>query len=157
MLKKKNGFTVVELMVVIGMIGILAAASFSYSMRQAERWNLRQTVREVSATFHGIKQRASRQNLMHRIEFNSGGLATSFRDQNGVWQNLDRVELQGKVSFESLPADFWVNSRGMLVDPNTGQLVARNLVLRSPKGGAFDRIIIRLLPYGGVQIERQFI
>jgi len=155
---KKNGFTLIEMVIVLAMLGVLGAVSFAYSMRQQSRWDLRGTAREISSTIHNLKQSASRQNLMHRVEFENENIMHAYArgETAGDWQHLLRVETLGKVSFAEQPVDFLINSRGMILCPLNLQPVSRTITLRSPKGAGYDNIFIRVLPHGGVQIERHF-
>jgi prepilin-type N-terminal cleavage/methylation domain-containing protein len=62
MLKKQRGFTMIELLVVLLIIGVIATLTVNISMRNRHRWALRNTAREITSIFYQAKQMASREN-----------------------------------------------------------------------------------------------
>jgi len=165
MKKKKTGFTVVELLIVITMIGILVSITLSYSLRSQHRWTLRGVAREITSTYYQMRQQASRDNTPYRMEFLNGSFQTYRYDATTMnWVAIAKSavttgNIGTKVTIVN-PPDFAVNSSGFIVKQNVPNqfsiLGLQTIELTSPGAVGMDRIFILIYPYGGIQVESQF-
>ena len=159
-MKRKKGFTVIEMLVVLTLMGIIAALSIGYSLRQKERWTLRGISREVTSSFYEMRSRASRENSPCKIEFNTNSFSTFFHD-GAAWIRLNRYDIGEKVTISKTPnfkPGFAINSSGFIIDPDTRMIVgAQVITLSLNRGAGIDRIIISVFPYGGLRVENKFI
>lgn len=68
-IRKNKGFTLIELIIVIALIGILAAIAAPNFTRYRDNANLREAARDISSDFQLYKQRAMAENINYRITF----------------------------------------------------------------------------------------
>ena len=71
-IRKNNGFSLIELIIVIALIGILAAIAAPNFTRYRDNSNLKEAARDISSDIQLYKQRAIAENVRYRITFNSG-------------------------------------------------------------------------------------
>jgi type II secretory pathway pseudopilin PulG len=160
-MKRKKGFSVIELMVVLLFFGAILAATLGYTLNNKDRRNLSSTAKEIVGEIYKIKQIAARENIIIRMTFTTDSYSYQYHD--GVtWQPLDNKNARGGTARENVtivsPPDLAVNSRGMILRPATLQLHSQqDIEMTAPRGGGTDRIIIHLYPYGGMEVEKQFI
>ena len=159
-MKKRKGFTLVETLVVLTLMGIIAALSVGYSLRTKERWTLRGISREVTSSYYEMRARASRENSPCKIEFNTNSFSTFFHD-GAAWQRIEDYDIGEKVTISKAPnlkPGFAVNSSGFIIDPDTRMIVgAQVITLSLNRGAGVDRVIISIFPYGGLRVENKFI
>ncbi len=166
-MKKRKGFTIVELLVVVTIIGLLAFLALGYSMRSKDRWTLRDLSREFSSSFYEMRMRAARENSPCIIEFNSSNTFSTWFLDGALWRKLKDFPTGEKVTIQKNPVGvitpngkpgFAINSSGFIVDPITRQIIGtQTVVLRVPRGIGFDSIVISIFPYGGMRVENHFI
>jgi len=70
--RKNKGFSLIELIVVMALIGILAAIATPNFTRYRDNQNLREAARDVSSDIQLYKQRAIAENVRYRIDFTIG-------------------------------------------------------------------------------------
>jgi len=70
--RKNKGFSLIELIIVIALIGIIAAIAAPNFTRYRDNSNLREAARDVSSDIQLYKQRAIAENVRYRITFDSG-------------------------------------------------------------------------------------
>lgn len=72
MVKRKSakGFSLIELIVVIGLVAVLAAVASPYFMKFRYNTNLKEAVRAISGDIQLYKQKAVTENIGYRINFN---------------------------------------------------------------------------------------
>lgn len=159
-MKGKKGFTVIEMLIVISLIGIIAALSVGYSLRMKERWTLRGVSREITSSFYEMRSRASRENSPCKIEFAANSFTTFFHD-GAAWQQLNQYDVGEKVTISKVPnakPGFAVNSSGFIVDPDTRVITGAQIITLSlPRAAGVDRVVISIFPYGGLRVENHFI
>lgn len=159
-MKRRKGFTIVEMLVVLTLMGIIAALSIGYSMRSKERWTLRGISREVTSSYYEMRARASRENSPCKIEFSANSYSTFFHD--GVaWIRINQYDIGEKVTISKAPnvkPGFAINASGFIIDPDTRMIVgAQVITLSLNRGVGVDRVIISIFPYGGLRVENKFI
>ncbi|PKN98409.1 MAG: hypothetical protein CVU43_16235 [Chloroflexi bacterium HGW-Chloroflexi-5] len=71
-IRKNRGFSLVELIIVIALIGIIAAIAAPNFTRYRDNTNLREAARDLSSDLQLYKQQAIAENVRYRITFDSG-------------------------------------------------------------------------------------
>jgi prepilin-type N-terminal cleavage/methylation domain-containing protein len=71
--QSRTGFTLIELMIIIAIIGILASAAIPQWRRYTQNTELRTAARTIANDIFNMKQRASGENAEYRITFDEAG------------------------------------------------------------------------------------
>jgi len=168
-MKKQRGFSLVELMVGIVILGVIVMLATTISMKTRYRWDLRGVARGITATYYQLKQRASRENLPCRISFSQNKYTTwGCLEVAGVrsWEKIEDIQFgiaKKLYIFEGggYP-DIAIDSRGMVYSTNDNTPVSltlgniQNIELRCPEvidGDSGDKFTISLYPYGGINVK----
>ena len=155
MLKNKKGFSFIELLLVLVFVGFFMAMTINFSVRNRDRWALRDTTREITSTYYQAKQRASRENASVRLDVKASGY-TFYRDNSGVWEVVNSETYPKKITASSL-ANFIINPSGFIIDPATLKIAgSQTITLNAPRGADIDSMTITIYPYGGLRVEKVF-
>jgi len=127
---KRNGFTLVELLIVVFLLGIVASIGFVSWNRYVQNTNFRAAAREIEADIKLMKEsKISNPATVHTITFNVGGntyTKAGITQVNGTKSpasfgpniHLSSVNLGG-------PVVITFTDRGLL-SPNSGNIVLKN-------------------------------
>lgn len=154
MLKKKKGFSFIELLLVLSLIGLIVAMTVNFSLRNKDRWSLRDTTREITSTYYQAKQRASRENASMRLDVGANGY-TYYRDNAGAWEVVKSETYPGKITASSI-ANFKINPMGFILNLDDTISNTRTITLTAPRGALNDSMTITIYPYGGLRVEKVF-
>lgn len=160
-MKKSKGFSIIELLITIALLGILISFVLAYSLKSTERTDLRNRSREIRGQIFKLRQRAVTENRTTRFTFQNSSSYKFFQRVGNVWEPLNNHNnypdgnIGKQIKVNGVLPDFAINSRGVVLDPAT-LLVAniQTIDLRAPNG---DRIIISLYPYGGMKFDTTYI
>jgi len=159
MLNKQKGFTIVELLLVLLIVGLIAAMTINMSIRNQYRWGLRNTAREITSMFYQAKQLASRENSPIMLDFTANEYVL-FQRRGLLWERVKGGRYGEKITVNKSPVDstgFAIAPSGFLINPNTmGIYGMQTIVLAAPHGTAFDYMTINIYPYGGIRVQKNF-
>jgi prepilin-type N-terminal cleavage/methylation domain-containing protein len=83
-LKKKDGFSLIEMMIVIAVLGIVLAIAAPNFTEYRNRTNLKESARDISSDLLLYKQRSVSENVRYRITFNYAGNSYTVEKQTGM-------------------------------------------------------------------------
>ena len=163
-MRNNSGFTLVELMTVIGILTLLAAIGLPNFIGWRENAQLGRAARELYSSFHLAKVSAVRTNQFCTAAFNQGGYdfvvfvdadsdLVLDNDEQKIafmsWSNFGTVSLTG-VNFSGSPGDAVGFAPDGLPRNNSGNLTSGSVNLRNKKG---KTISLNLTLAGGVAIQ----
>jgi type II secretion system protein H len=137
--KRMEGFTLIEVLVVVALLGIITMALYPNIRNALETRNLENSAREILTTLHTAKFQAVKEKLFHRVRFfiqNERWMVTVERQvQAGNWikvpGTLDKSAPPQFNLIVSLPNDTVTFSpMGVVTDFDTSQ---NSVTLQSPK------------------------
>ncbi len=160
-MKDKNGVTVVELLIGIGILSIMMIMILGFSREQVGRAALKGSANELIGEINKVRGRAARENRPVAITFTSD----SYKEhvfENGAWYPdiNDNSKPDGTVPTAILitgHSTIVINSRGIIVDPNTFLIKGNILItMNSVKYVGNSPIVqegikIRVYSYGGIK------
>jgi type IV fimbrial biogenesis protein FimT len=77
-----KGFTILELMVTLGILAIVLTIALANFKRIAVNGNLRSAARDIVSDFNALKQRAVSEDRMYKIQLDTGGGTYSLQQCN---------------------------------------------------------------------------
>ncbi|MCX6554557.1 MAG: prepilin-type N-terminal cleavage/methylation domain-containing protein [Candidatus Aminicenantes bacterium] len=155
MRKNKSGFSLIELLLVLILIGTIVAMTASFTTRNKDRWSLRDLAREITSTYYQARQRAARENASMRIEILQKSY-TYYRDNIGIWETLRKEDFPEKIA-ATVTANFLINPSGFILDPASLKIAGlQTITLSAPRGAYFDTMTITIYPYGGLRVEKDY-
>lgn len=154
-MKLRNGFTVIELLVTLAVFSIILMITIGLSVDQARRAGLKGNSNELVGEINTVRGRAAKENRAVALTFTS----TTFKEhfyENGVWNpdlsnhSAPAGNLSEGISFKNTTTVAF-NSQGILINPNTLQI--RGNITLTLESTEFDGIKIKIYPYGGIKVR----
>ena len=155
-MSRNNGFTLLELMIVIAIFGVLAAVMTPSFLEWRDRSKVRGDATELRAAFESAKLRAIKHNTNVVVTFPNTTSYQSFIDTNdngardaGEDLLIDRTLSPGVTITDNtfVGNDMAFNSRGMANGPNS----TGTITMTSPGG---ERYSVVVSSFGRVRMER---
>lgn len=149
--KKRQGFTLIEVLVVVALLGIISLALYPNIRNSLETRNLENSAREILTSLQTAKFQAVKEKLFHRVRFFV---------QDNLWmytveRRIDAVnwERVPGIMFKTVPAQFnftlnlpndmlTFSSMGVVVDFDS---TMNSITLQSPKLYRLNQPDLRIL------------
>lgn len=164
------GFTLIEVIVVVGILGIFLAVSYPHILNTMEARNLENNARRIQTYFQQTKNRAVDVKVNHRVRFTRADTPYWTYDMERLQVDNTWVKAEGAprnvippkfavtIALPTDGADFVVefSSLGTIVNLDTGQnnsitLQSRKLNVR----GQMDQRVLNLFMGGSIQYLKQ--
>ena len=113
--RKNKGFSLIELIIVIALIGIIAAIAAPNFTRYRDNTNLREAARDLASDIQLYKQRAMAENVNYRVTFSGNNYLI---ERGATWDD---------VATKAVGA----NNASIVINSNT---YAGGIILFSPRG-----------------------
>lgn len=170
-MKKKSGFTLVELLVVLALMSVIVVVASGINYNARHRWTMSDFARDITTSYQQLKQLAAKENLPCRMKFSAQGFAM-YRSQRGVggvlsWvaDPIRAIDLgsTSTVYVKNDTLDLAIDSRGFVYQTDDASPPLFNMIgpltleVRNPhrKGGNFgDRALITFYPFGGLNVQK---
>jgi prepilin-type N-terminal cleavage/methylation domain-containing protein len=163
-MKKNNGFSFLELLVVIAFLGLLVVLALGISSKGRSRLDIRNVANEITGYLYKVKGQAIREFRTIRMRFNAHGY--NFQTFDGLsWKDLEDPgfgsrNIGDRVTVNTPLPDFAFNPKGFVVKPDTPNqfsiLSTQTIRLSSPGNQGTDNITIQIFPYGGINVSKVF-
>ena len=163
-MKTNNGFTFLELLVVIGFMGLMVVLALGLSSKGRSRLDIRNVANEITGYIYKVKGQAIREFRTIRMRFSAHGF--NFQTYDGAaWQDLvdpgfGSRDIGDTVTINSPLPDFAFNPKGFVVKPVTPNLFSilptQTIRLTSPGNRGTDTVTIDIYPYGGINVSKVF-
>ena len=168
-IRQRRGFTLIEVLVVVGILAIITLASYPSILNIMAARNLDNTARQVQTYLQQTKLRAVDTKIVHRVRFyqaDSGNWVYEMErfQADGTWARVEgppRKEISARFEVTlTLPAD---GGGHVAVFTPVGSVASfavnqNAIVLRSPKldrPGQMDERVISLFMGGSIQYAKR--
>jgi len=161
---KKNGFSFLELMLVMGFLAILVTLALSISSKSQNRTDIRNVAHEITGFIYKVRGQAIREFRTIRMQFSVHGY--HFQVHDGLsWVDLNDPGFGSRgignnVTINTPLPDFAINPKGFIIKPDSPNqfsiLGTQTVALTSPGNQGTDRITIQIFPYGGINVSKVF-
>ena len=118
-MQSNKGFTLLELLIVVAMIGVVSAIAFPNLLKQLPKWRTDSVVRELSGKLMQARLRAIQSNKKHGVKFSFGNIDTfkiQIEGDDDIWSDLgyegqsgSSVNISIKGSCPGDRAEFYTN------------------------------------------------
>ena len=173
--RSSRGFSMIELLLVLSMIGVLAIVSAGINQRQGARWALNDVARQIRTSYYQSRSEAVSGNRYVWMQVLTGGAKYYVWDETtSNWvpldRNLWRQPFRADDRVQLGHSDGMVISpQGMVLTPPSGEpgpgttnpatlILAPNtrIELTSVGEAGTDKAEIQIYPFGGLKVETEY-
>jgi prepilin-type N-terminal cleavage/methylation domain-containing protein len=124
LVNQQKGFTLIELIIVMGIMGILATIAIPTFQNYIRNQNLKTAARGITSDFFATREKALTENVMYRIHLDQAG--NSYTIARGILTGAPYVDQQTKLMTSYAPSikvdtdqDVFFQTRGTVGCPST--------------------------------------
>ena len=139
LVNQQKGFTLIELIIVMGIMGILATIAAPHFQNYIGNQNLKTAARGITSDFFATREKALSENVMYRIHFDQAG--NSYTIARGTYSGTPYVDQQTK-SMTAYAPSIQLNADQVVYFQTRGTVTACNFTISNTINGSVANIIV---------------
>jgi prepilin-type N-terminal cleavage/methylation domain-containing protein len=139
LVNQQKGFTLIELIVVMGIMGILATIAVPTFQNYIRNQNLKTAARGITSDFFATREKALSENVRYRITFDQA--SNSYTIARGTYSGTPYVDQQTK-SMTSYAPSIQLNADQVVYFQTRGTVTACNFTISNTINGSVANIIV---------------
>ena len=139
LVNQQKGFTLIELIVVMGIMGILATFAVPTFQNYIRNQNLKTAARGITSDFFATREKALSENVRYRITFDQA--SNSYTIARGTYSGTPYVDQQTK-SMTSYAPSIQLNADQVVYFQTRGTVTACNFTISNTINGSVANIIV---------------
>jgi len=139
LVNQQKGFTLIELIIVMGIMGILATIAVPTFQNYIRNQNLKTAARGITSDFFATREKALSENVRYRITFDQA--SNSYTIARGTAAGAPYVDQQTKLMTSYAPS-IKVDADQVVYFQTRGTVTACNFTISNPINGSVANIIV---------------
>jgi prepilin-type N-terminal cleavage/methylation domain-containing protein len=139
LVNQQRGFTLIELIIVMGIMGILATIAAPHFQNYIGNQNLKTAARGITSDFFATREKALSENVRYRITFDQA--SNSYTIARGTAAGAPYVDQQTKL-MTSYASYIKVDADQVVFFQTRGTVTACNFTISNTNNGSVANIIV---------------
>ena len=139
LVNQQKGFTLIELIIVMGIMGILATIAAPHFQNYIGNQNLKTAARGITSDFFATREKALSENVKYRITFDQA--SNSYTIAGGTYSGTPYVDQQTKSMISYAPS-IQLNADQVVYFQTRGTVTACNFTISNTINGSVANIIV---------------
>lgn len=139
LVNQQKGFSLIELIVVMGIMGILATFAVPTFQNYIRNQNLKTAARGITSDFFATREKALSENVRYRITFDQA--SNSYTIARGTYSGTPYVDQQTKSMISYAPS-IQLNADQVVYFQTRGTVTACNFTISNTINGSVANIIV---------------
>lgn len=116
------GTTLVEILVVIGILAILAFVSGTWMFRHADRADLKRATRNMVTALHSARIEAIKENRPMEVRITNAGWSVVRQSDNATLRRFSLTDFRTPIVVDANPNTYTFSGKGRPVGVNNGRI-----------------------------------